>query len=84
MICQKCGASTLRREERRGFFQLKVFPLFGLYPWECTICREVGMYRRQFAEKRTRLPLQGDERQGSPDSAPEVPFASQFDRKPTR
>lgn len=53
MVCRKCGtANWLRREERRGFLQLKVFPRFGLYPWECMECRGVRLYRKQFPGRR--------------------------------
>jgi len=52
MICRKCGATNaLRRENRAGFFQLKVFPLFGLYPWECAMCRKVAMYQSRGKDK---------------------------------
>jgi ribosomal protein L40E len=47
MVCRKCGSSALRRQKRHGFLQLKVFPLFGLYPWECAMCRKVRMYHRK-------------------------------------
>jgi ribosomal protein L40E len=50
MVCRKCGADALRRENRQGFLQLKVFPLFGLYPWECVVCRKVRLYPRHFLE----------------------------------
>lgn len=45
MTCKKCGASRIRRQMRRGFFQTKIFPWFGLYPWECHVCRKVCLYR---------------------------------------
>jgi hypothetical protein len=62
VVCRKCGADALRRENRRGFLQLKVFPLFGLYPWECIMCRRVGMHfaagrRLDAAPQRTNPPL---------------------------
>jgi hypothetical protein len=85
MVCRECGATTLRREDRRGFLQLKIFPLFGLYPWECVMCRKVRIYRRHLAEKLTRLPLRGSGCDGGLDSAPQ-PLSSEFNgyRKPTR
>jgi hypothetical protein len=52
MVCRKCGApDALRRENREGFLQFKVFPLFGLYPWECVMCRKVAMYRKHFPDR---------------------------------
>jgi hypothetical protein len=56
MTCRKCGADALRRENRRGFMQYKVFPLFGLYPWECMMCREVLLYQKHFPEPEVMVP----------------------------
>jgi hypothetical protein len=50
MVCRKCGASGLRRENRYGFLQLKIFPLFGLFPWECVFCRKTLLYHKQFED----------------------------------
>jgi hypothetical protein len=45
MVCRCCGAhDSLRREERRGFLQRRFFPRFGLFPWECKLCRKVRLY----------------------------------------
>jgi len=49
--CKKCG-SKLRRISRKGFLQLNFFPLFGLYPWECPICRTTVMRKKQHQRKR--------------------------------
>jgi hypothetical protein len=56
MVCRCCqSADALRREPRSGFLQKSVFPLLGLYPWECVICRKVRLYRayskHQFQQK---------------------------------
>jgi hypothetical protein len=46
MVCRCCGAcDSLRRERRKGLLQVKLFPLFGLFPWECKLCRNVKLYR---------------------------------------
>jgi hypothetical protein len=37
----------MRRVARRGLLQEKLFPLIGLYPWDCCLCREVRLYRRR-------------------------------------
>ena len=47
MVCRACGAPHLRRLPREGFWQKKFFSLFGLYPWECPICRRLQLYRRR-------------------------------------
>lgn len=51
MNCEKCGA-PLRRLPRKGFLQHKLYPFFGLYPWECPNCREVIMKKQQYMRKR--------------------------------
>ena len=45
--CQDCGSQNLRRLARQGFLQQKVFPHFGLYPWECPTCRKTRLYRKR-------------------------------------
>jgi hypothetical protein len=48
MVCKNCGAQdALRRQHRRGFFQRRLFPIFGLFPWECVLCRKVKLYRQE-------------------------------------
>ena len=51
MHCKECG-NPLRRMARKGFLQLKVYPRFGYYPWECPICRVTIMIRKQYIRKR--------------------------------
>jgi hypothetical protein len=51
MHCKDCG-NNLRRLARKGFLQLRVFPLFGYYPWECPVCRKTLMIRKQYLRKR--------------------------------
>jgi hypothetical protein len=34
--------------------QLKVYPLFGYYPWECPICRKPVMQKKQYMRKKRR------------------------------
>jgi len=50
MHCRDCG-NNLRRLARKGFLQLKVYPLFGYYPWECPVCRKSQMIRKQHLRK---------------------------------
>jgi hypothetical protein len=54
MHCKDCG-NPLRRLARKGFLQLKVYPKFGYYPWECPICRTLVMVRKQYIRKRRSL-----------------------------
>ena len=51
MHCKACG-NPLRRLARKGFLQLKVYPKFGYYPWECPICRNTIMIRKQYIRKK--------------------------------
>lgn len=51
MHCKNCR-KPLRRLARRGFLQLKIYPKFGYYPWECPICRETIMVKKQYMRKR--------------------------------
>jgi hypothetical protein len=47
MLCPKCGHDRLRRTERKGLFELNIFPLFGFYPWECSNCRNHFFFRKR-------------------------------------
>jgi hypothetical protein len=51
MHCKDCG-NPLRRLARKGYWQLKICPKFGYYPWECPICRKTVMVRKQYIRKR--------------------------------
>lgn len=35
----------MRRLPREGFMQKSVWPWFGLFPWECPICRKLHLVR---------------------------------------
>jgi len=54
MYCKSCG-TNLRRIPRKGFLQQKVYPSFGYYPWECPVCRETVMAKKQH-QPRSRKP----------------------------
>ncbi len=38
--CPVCGLATLRRSGRQGPWEKLVLPLFGIYPWRCSRCRQ--------------------------------------------
>ena len=42
----------MRRLPREGFMQKKFWPIFGLFPWECPVCRKPHLMRSR--GKRTR------------------------------
>jgi DNA-directed RNA polymerase subunit RPC12/RpoP len=39
MQCPKCKFGPVSRTKREGFWEQKLYPLLGFYPWECTSCR---------------------------------------------
>ena len=76
--CPQCEGVELRRHGRVGFWQRVVMPRFGLFPWECGLCRKIFFlsqrstdYRqhateyRQYAAEDGRSPL-GFELVGAP------------------
>jgi len=53
MQCPKCSEEDiLRRIERVGLLQEKVYPLFGYYPWECSGCRKRSLMKDRGEKKR--------------------------------
>jgi len=36
--CRYCGSRKVYRLYREGFWQERIFPLLGFYPWKCKIC----------------------------------------------
>lgn len=45
--CQKCDSDKVCRVFRKGFFQEKICPLFGYYPWRCMRCGLRVMLRKR-------------------------------------
>ena len=45
--CQKCGSDRVYRVVRKGYFQEKIYPLFGFYPWRCKKCGLCLMLRKR-------------------------------------
>jgi len=52
--CPKCGKGHLHRIARRGFLQIKVYPLLGYYPWECAGCRETSLIKKRLERRRSK------------------------------
>ena len=44
-VCPECGSRALHRLQRRGFWQSRVLPLVGFYPWRCVACRRPSLLR---------------------------------------
>jgi hypothetical protein len=45
MECKKCKCDRMRRIKREGYLHTKLAPLFGYYPWRCSICLTVQLRR---------------------------------------
>ena len=45
--CRHCDGQHVFRIFREGFFQNKIYPLFGYYPWKCKDCGEQMMLRKR-------------------------------------
>ena len=46
-VCPGCGNFGLRRVVRRGFLQSKFFSIIGIFPWECSYCRNHFLIRKR-------------------------------------
>jgi hypothetical protein len=54
LACPICGRDDMKRVSRHGFLQTRVFPLFGFYPWECSHCRAVQLFKNRGRRRRHR------------------------------
>jgi hypothetical protein len=52
--CPECGSDRPRRLERKGFLQMKVYPVFGYYPWMCGACKTSFLARKRYRRKSKR------------------------------
>jgi DNA-directed RNA polymerase subunit RPC12/RpoP len=50
--CPRCGSDYLKRMRRRGFLQVRVYPVFGYYPWKCTTCLGSVMLKKRNVSRR--------------------------------
>jgi hypothetical protein len=55
-LCPKCHRSGMRRIERKGVLQKKVFSFFGYFPWECPLCRVVKLFKNRGGRRSRRTP----------------------------
>ena len=53
--CKQCGSGHMRRLNRRGWTQLQLLPMLGIFPWECTLCRS-RTFRRDNGQRAHREP----------------------------
>ena len=52
--CPTCGSRRLRRQERKGFLQKRVYSFLGFYPWRCGTCKTNFYMRRRSITKGTK------------------------------
>jgi len=62
MTCPSCAEVELTRVARHGFLQERVYPKFGMYPWECTQCRQIFLLKSRGYSYRKAGPRTGSEK----------------------
>jgi hypothetical protein len=55
--CPKCSFNHPRRLSRITWMERLVMPTFGLYPWECPLCR-IHFYRKNRRDREERISVQ--------------------------
>jgi hypothetical protein len=50
-VCPQCRSAISSRTRRKGLMNKFVFPLFGLFPWECSDCQKVFLRRTRGKSK---------------------------------
>ncbi len=53
-LCPRCGSSRTARTKRQGLLQKFVLHRFGMYPWECSGCRKIFLFKSRGKLKRKR------------------------------
>ncbi len=53
-LCPKCSSARTARTKRKSLLQRFVLHRMGLYPWECSGCRTVFMFKNRGKLKRRR------------------------------
>ena len=52
MVCMKCQSHRMHRIRREGFLRVALAPLFGYFPWRCSVCRSEKLLRTRGKRKR--------------------------------
>jgi hypothetical protein len=60
MLCPSCNRNGMRRVKRTGLFQTRIFPIFGYYPWECSFCRAVKLFKSRGGRRSRRTQGTGE------------------------
>jgi hypothetical protein len=53
MVCPKCQSHRMHRIPRKGFLRTALAPIFGFYPWRCSVCRTEKLLRTRGTRRRT-------------------------------
>jgi hypothetical protein len=56
MQCTQCDCKQLLRLRRTGFLEIRVFPIFGFYPWKCPKCRAKQLLHGRGKKRRKLIP----------------------------
>ncbi len=51
MVCPKCQSHRMHRIRREGFLRVNLAPLFGYFPWRCSVCRTERLLRTRGARR---------------------------------
>jgi hypothetical protein len=60
--CPNCEEVELTRVARHGFLQERVYPKFGMYPWECAQCRQIFLLKGRGVSYRKAGPGSGSKK----------------------
>ena len=52
VYCKVCGSERVHRVYREGYFEERILPLFGFFPWRCSACGERLMLHKRHRDKR--------------------------------
>jgi hypothetical protein len=53
MVCMKCQSHRMRRIKREGFVRVWLAPVFGYFPWRCSVCRSEQLLKARSYRKQT-------------------------------
>jgi hypothetical protein len=51
MVCPKCQSHKMHRIRREGFLRENLAPLFGYFPWRCSVCRTEQLLRERGGQR---------------------------------
>jgi hypothetical protein len=56
MECPKCQSDRMHRIKREGLLRVTLAPLFGFFPWRCSVCRTERLIRTRGLRRRLHEP----------------------------